>query len=108
MLHSNFFKSIFIIFSIIFVLMILISASYICISNVDSYSSLDGEFVWPLPGYSYISSYFGKRNSPTVGASTFHSGIDIPAPNGTAILAICSGEVTFCSWGAGGRLYDCY
>ena len=53
-------------------------------------------------GYTYISSYFGKRTSPTAGASTYHSGIDIPAPSGTPILAICSGEVTFASWGAGG------
>lgn len=36
------------------------------------------------------------------GASTYHSGIDIPAPEGTDILSICSGVVTFCSWGAGG------
>lgn len=37
-----------------------------------------------------------------LGASTYHSGIDIPAPEGTNILSICSGVVTFCSWGAGG------
>lgn len=36
------------------------------------------------------------------GASTYHSGIDIPAPEGTNILSICSGIVTFSSWGAGG------
>lgn len=63
-------------------------------------SSFDGEFIWPLPGYNYISSYFGKRNSPTQGASSYHSGIDIPAPAGTKILAVCSGNVSFCSWGA--------
>ena len=60
------------------------------------------DFVWPLPDYTNISSYFGYRNFPTAGASSYHSGIDIPAPEGTPILAICSGEVTFASWGAGG------
>lgn len=60
------------------------------------------DYVWPLPDYSYISSYFGYRNSPTAGASSYHSGIDIPAPEGTKIYSICDGIVTFASWGAGG------
>lgn len=60
------------------------------------------QFAWPIPGYVYISSYYGKRKSPTQGASSFHSGIDIPAPEGTPLYAIESGEITFCSWGAGG------
>ena len=68
--------------------------------------SNDG-FFWPLSGYYYISSYFGKRESPTSGASTYHSGIDIPASNGTNIYAIESGTITFASWGAGGRVYHC-
>ena len=59
-------------------------------------------FSWPIPGYIYISSYYGKRKSPTQGASTFHSGIDIPAPEGTPLYAIESGEIIFCSWGIGG------
>lgn len=101
---SNFFKSIFIYF-----LIIIIVAVFTIFVTVQTYnssssnrSSLDGEFIWPLPDYSYISSYFGYRNSPTAGASSYHSGIDIPAPSGTSILAICSGTVTFASWGAGG------
>ena len=59
-------------------------------------------FVWPIPGYTVISSYFGKRNSPTAGASSYHLGIDIPAPEGTYLYAIDDGLVTFASWGAGG------
>ncbi len=38
------------------------------------------KFKWPIPGYTKISSKFGKRSSPTKGASSFHQGIDIPAP----------------------------
>ena len=45
-------------------------------------------FVWPLPGYTRISSYFGKRKSPTSGASSSHSGIDIPAPEGSNFIAV--------------------
>lgn len=66
----------------------------------DVYSSED--FLWPIPGYKSISSYFGKRISPTSGASSYHSGIDIPAPEGTQIYAIAEGTVIFSSWGAGG------
>lgn len=60
-------------------------------------------FVWPIPGYTSISSNFGKRNAPTSGASSFHYGVDIPAPEGTKLIAIADGEITFCSFlGAGG------
>ena len=57
-------------------------------------------FIWPIPGYTVISSYFGRRNSPTAGASSYHLGIDIPAPEGTYLYAIDDGIVTFASWGA--------
>ena len=52
-------------------------------------------FYWPVPGYTRISSYYGKRSSPTAGASSFHQGIDIPAPNGSNLIAVFSGAVTF-------------
>ena len=51
-------------------------------------------FRWPLSsGYSYISSYFGNRNSPGGIGSTNHKGIDIPAPTGTPIYAAASGTI---------------
>ena len=60
-------------------------------------------FVWPIPGYTRISSYFGKRISPTSGASSTHSGIDIPAPPGTKLIAVADGTITFRQFlGAGG------
>ncbi len=97
-------SSIIFLFSII-ILILFISIMIIPISNINYLTdgmSLDGKFLWPLPNHHYISSYFGKRSSPTIGASTYHSGIDIPAPEGTQILAVCSGIITFASWGAGG------
>ena len=48
---------------------------------------------WPLPGYTRISSPFGYRSSPTAGASTFHGGVDLPAPAGTNIVSAISGKV---------------
>ena len=51
-------------------------------------------FRWPLSsGYSYISSYFGNRESPGGIGSTNHKGIDIPAPTGTPIYAAASGTI---------------
>ena len=38
------------------------------------------KFLWPTPGFTTITSYFGYRNAPTSGASSYHSGIDIGAP----------------------------
>lgn len=57
---------------------------------------------WPVPGHTYISSHFGKRNAPTAGASTTHSGIDIPAPEGTELISIMDGKVVSTGWGGAG------
>ena len=59
-------------------------------------------FAWPIPGYTTISSYFGKREAPTSGASTYHTGIDIPAPEGTNLIATCNGTITFTGFLGGG------
>ena len=38
-----------------------------------------------------------------LGASSSHSGVDIPAPQGTKFIAVADGEITFCDFlGAGG------
>ena len=53
-----------------------------------------GEFIWPLQSpYTTVSSGFGYRIHPVTGLPQFHQGIDIPAPYGTAIMAINSGTV---------------
>lgn len=59
-------------------------------------------FVWPIPGYTKITSYFGKRTSPTAGASSYHKGIDIGAPEGTKLIAVVEGEITFTGFLGGG------
>ena len=53
------------------------------------------EFYWPIPGFHTITCPFGPRKSPTSGASSNHSGIDIAAPEGTTIYSASSGVVSF-------------
>lgn len=52
-----------------------------------------GNYAWPLTLSGRISSYFGYRNAPTAGASSYHKGIDIAASIGTSILATKGGQV---------------
>lgn len=59
-------------------------------------------YAWPSPGYTTINSYFGYRNSPTAGASSYHSGLDIGAPEGSKLIAVTSGQITFASFLGGG------
>lgn len=99
-------------FTFIIILLICIITVSILFSNFDYGQNLSEydfhsivssyDFIWPIPGYTKISSPFGKRVSPTTGASSYHSGIDLPAPEGTNLYAIDDGIVIFASWGAGG------
>ncbi|WP_341480904.1 murein hydrolase activator EnvC family protein [Lawsonibacter celer] len=57
--------------------------------TIDSESS----YLWPLPGYYKLSSLFGYRIHPITGKAHSHTGIDVPAPGGTPILAAKSGQV---------------
>lgn len=70
----------------------------------DSYSFMisNDEYVWPTPGYTSINSYFGKRYAPTNGASSYHKGIDIGAPQGSKLIAVTSGQITFTGFFGGG------
>ncbi len=64
-----------------------------------------GGWMWPVPGYSRISSGYGYRN--IFGYNEFHTGIDIPAGYGTPIKASNSGVVTVASYqstGYGNRI----
>ena len=50
-------------------------------------------YTWPLPGYYKLTSAFGYRIHPITQRPHSHTGIDIPAPGGTSILAARGGQV---------------
>ena len=53
-------------------------------------------FNWPIRGA--LSSGYGYRTHPILKRKILHSGIDIAAPNGTAIKAPAAGEVIYDGW----------
>ena len=55
----------------------------------------DGTLCWPLPGHTYISCNFGDDDAY---GNSGHRGTDIPAPEGTPILAAHSGTVIISGW----------
>jgi murein DD-endopeptidase MepM/ murein hydrolase activator NlpD len=49
--------------------------------------------IWPTRGW--LTSGFGKRNSPFTGRRQFHAGIDIASARGTTVVAPARGRVEF-------------
>lgn len=95
----------------IFFLITLFLTIFICTFFIPAYSSSsanvidfvdDGNLLWPAPGIYKINSYFGKRNAPTSGASTFHKGVDIGAPEGFEFVAVTDGTISFVGFLGGG------
>ena len=110
-MSSSFFKSLNIFILVIMFLIIFISCFF---SNSFSYDNLifddsyydfsinNSDYLWPTPGYTTITSYFGNRYSPTAGASSYHKGLDIGAPEGSKLIAITDGKITFTGFLGGG------
>ena len=63
---------------------------------VDTYTG--GELEWPVEGRYYVSSGYVGRISPVGNGYEFHTGIDIPAPEGYDIRAAEEGTVINAGW----------
>ena len=53
---------------------------------------------WPVKKYYTITSYFGYRDAPTVGTTSFHGGLDIGAPEGAKLVSVMDAEVISIGW----------
>lgn len=58
-----------------------------------------GGFGWPVAGK--ISSPYGWRKDPIRGGKDFHTGLDIRAPRGKAVIASQGGKVVHSGWMGG-------
>lgn len=110
-MKGSFFRPFYYIIVILIVLIISITCLFTPYIAEDIYGNLEiydkitisnMGYAWPVPGYTTITSYFGKRNSPTAGASSYHKGIDIGAPEGTTLIAIIEGTITYTGFLGGG------
>ena len=114
-MFNSLFNSFSFIFVLIFILVIFISCffspillsenSILSTENIIFSDISPSGYLWPTPGYTTINSYFGRRNSPTAGATSYHKGIDIGAPEGSKLLAVCKGKITFTGFLGGRWLY---
>lgn len=61
---------------------------------------------WLRPcAYTMVTSPFGNRNTGIAGASTYHQGVDLGAPEGTPIYASRTGVVTAATYGKSAGYY---
>ena len=63
-----------------------------------------GKFIWPVPGFYNITSYYGYRVNPVSGKYKLHGGIDIASAGiaGKPIVAAADGVVVSAGWNSGG------
>ena len=69
-------------------------ASAPVITDVEAPAASDGESaVWPVPGFTDVSSPFGTRVHPVFQKEFTHDGMDIVADEGEPVLAVMAGTV---------------
>ena len=73
-------------------------------NNGSSTPSSGGTWLRPC-SYTYMSSPFGFRTSPTAGASSYHQGVDLAAPANTPVYATRSGIVTTTTYSSSAGYY---
>lgn len=62
--------------------------------NSISEDYIGGPMIWPIPGYTNITSQYGMRVHPITGAYKLHTGMDVGAPLGASFVAAANGIVS--------------
>lgn len=76
-----------------------IEAKMAILAMVESGSDyIGGEFLWPIPGYTTITSPYGMRFHPILHYYRSHNGIDIGATTGAIVVAGNAGTVITASY----------
>jgi len=57
-----------------------------------------GEFRWPVPSSTRVTSDYGWRIHPILKTKRFHDGVDIAAPSGSSVVAADDGIVIYTGW----------
>ncbi|MDI3480579.1 MAG: hypothetical protein PWQ97_234 [Tepidanaerobacteraceae bacterium] len=60
-----------------------------------------GEFRWPVPSSTRVTSDYGWRIHPILKTKRFHDGIDIAAPTSSEVVAADDGVVIYTGWYGG-------
>lgn len=60
-----------------------------------------GQFSWPVPSCTYLTSRFGLRVHPITGVTKSHTGIDVGAESGATIVAADGGTVVLAGVNSG-------
>ena len=63
----------------------------VALSSFELRKALGELFIYPIHGR--LTSPFGYRSDPFTGARSYHTGIDLAAPTGTAVKATLDGKV---------------
>lgn len=61
--------------------------------EVGAEQELSADWLWPIKGEYQISALYGSRVHPVTGQTSSHSGLDISAKAGTAVLVAADGTV---------------
>lgn len=71
------------------------------LKNISSGPRVGKSLAWPVPGHYSISSPYGWRIHPILNIRKFHTGVDIPAPQGTPVVAADDGVVIMAQYMGG-------